>query len=79
MRIVYAIWFLMCLYISIPGSAFAQEEQQSIDRQKLGTAKPFEVFQTQEFYLQARIDYPNAVISYNKAQFLLKDANGQNL
>lgn len=31
MRIVFTIWFLTCLYIRIPGSAFAQEEQQSIN------------------------------------------------
>lgn len=52
---------------------------QSIERQKLGTAKPFEVFQAQQFYLQSQIDYLKAVSEYNKAQFNLKVASGNNL
>lgn len=52
---------------------------QSIERQKLGTAKPFEVFQAQQFYLQAQIDYLKAVSEYNKAQFSLKVAKGESL
>lgn len=50
---------------------------QSIERQKLGTAKPFEVFQAQQFFLQAQIDYLKAVSEYNKAQFALKVARGE--
>lgn len=50
---------------------------QSIERQKLGTVKPFEVFQAQQFYLQAQIDYIKAVSEYNKAQFALKVAQGE--
>lgn len=49
---------------------------QSIERQKLGTAKPFEVFQAQQFYLQAKIDYFKTVGEYNKAQFAYKVAKG---
>lgn len=52
---------------------------QGTERQKLGTAKPFEVFQSQQFYLQAQIDYLNAVASYNKAQYALYVAIGNNL
>lgn len=52
---------------------------QSIERQKIGTAKPFEVFQVQQFYLQAQIDYLRVVGEYNKAQFELKVAMGNNL
>jgi len=52
---------------------------QSIERQKLGTVKPFEVFQAQQFYLQAQIDYLKAISEYNKAQFALKVAKGENL
>ena len=52
---------------------------QSIERQKLGTAKPFEVFQAQQFYLQAQIDYLKAVSEYNKAQFAWKVAKGETL
>jgi outer membrane protein TolC len=50
---------------------------QSIERQKLGTAKPFEVFQAQQFFLQAQVDYLKAVSEYNKAQFALKVAKGE--
>lgn len=53
--------------------------QQSIERQKLGTAKPFEVFQAQEFFLQAQLDYLMAISKYNKAQFELKVAKGEGL
>jgi outer membrane protein TolC len=52
---------------------------QSIERQKLGTAKPFEVFQAQQFFLQAQLDYLKAVSAYNKAQYALKVALGKNL
>jgi outer membrane protein TolC len=52
---------------------------QSIERQKLGTVKPFEVFQAQQFYLQAQVDYLKTVSEYNKAQFALKVAKGENL
>lgn len=52
---------------------------QSIERQKLGTAKPFEVFQAQQFFLQAQLDYLKAVGAYNKAQYALKVAKGENL
>jgi len=52
---------------------------QSIERQKIGTAKPFEVFQAQQFFLQAQLDYLKAVSAYNKAQYALKVAKGDNL
>lgn len=68
--------------ISITKEAYeltAQALQQSIARQKLGTAKPFEVFQAQEFFLQAQLDYLMAISEYNKAQFELKVANGEGL
>lgn len=57
----------------------AKALHQSIERQKLGTAKPFEVFQGQQFYLQAKIDYFKTIIDYNKAQFALKVAKGDPL
>jgi outer membrane protein TolC len=50
---------------------------QSIERQKIGTAKPFEVFQAQQFFLQAQLDYLNVVSEYNKAQYALKAAKGE--
>jgi len=52
---------------------------QSIERQKLGTARPFEVFQAQQLFLQGQLDYFAAVASYNKAQFGLKVAEGKQL
>lgn len=47
---------------------------QSMARQTQRTSKPFEVFQAQQFYLQAQIDYLKAVSEYNKAQYSLKVA-----
>jgi outer membrane protein TolC len=52
---------------------------QSTERQKLGTAKPFEVFQVQQYFIQAELDYINAVSEYNKAQYALFVATGNNL
>ncbi len=52
---------------------------QSVERQKLGTAKPFEVFQAQQYYIQAEIDYITAIKDYNKAQYSLYVAMGNNL
>ena len=50
---------------------------QSIERQKLGTVKPFEVFQAQQFFLQSQLDYLIAISKYNKSQFELKAAKGE--
>lgn len=52
---------------------------QSVERQKSGTAKPFEVFQAQQFFLQAQLDYLRSVSEYNKSQYALKVAKGENL
>jgi outer membrane protein TolC len=49
---------------------------QSMERQRLGTAKPFEVFQAQQFYLQAEIDYIEVVGEYNKGWFAWRVAKG---
>ncbi|MEM7036327.1 MAG: TolC family protein [Bacteroidota bacterium] len=45
--------------------------RQSIARQKLGTAQPFQVFQAQEYYHRAQMDYIQATRSYNLAQWEL--------
>jgi outer membrane protein TolC len=50
---------------------------QSIGREKIGTAKAYEVFQAQQFYLQAQLDYLNSVADYNKGQYALKVAEGE--
>lgn len=57
----------------------AEALQQSIERQKLGTAKPYEVFQVQQFFLQAQVDYLKSVSEFNKVQYALLVATGGNL
>ncbi|WMN12110.1 TolC family protein [Marivirga salinae] len=57
----------------------AEAVDQSIKKQENGTAKPFEVFQAQQFYLQALIDYLKSVGDYNAAQYELKVAKGEEL
>ena len=52
---------------------------QSIQRQKAGTTIPFELVQTQEAFLRLTLSYLNAVSDYNKAQFELKVAVGEDL
>lgn len=56
---------------------FTEALQQGVERQKLGTAKAFEVFQEQQFLLQAQLDYLQAIAEYNKAQYALKVAKGE--
>lgn len=55
----------------------AESLRQSIERQKIAEAEPFEVFQAQQFYLQVQLDYLQAVSEYNKSQFALKVAMGE--
>jgi outer membrane protein TolC len=57
----------------------AEALSQSIERQKIGTAKPYEVFQAQQFYLQAQLDYLHSVGDFNKAQYAWKVAKGERL
>jgi len=58
---------------------FANEAlNQSMERQKLGTALPLEVFQAQEALLKAQVDNINAISGYNKAQYSLYAAMGNN-
>lgn len=52
---------------------------QGMERQRLGTVLPFEILQTQEVYLKSRLDYLNAVSNYNKAQYKLFIALGNDL
>ncbi len=52
---------------------------QSIEREKLGTVLPFEIFQSEQFYFQSEEDYLAAVSNYNKAQYQLFVAMGNNL
>lgn len=57
----------------------AEALNQSTERQKIGTARAFEVFQAQQFFLQAQLDYIKAISEYNKAQFALKVAKGDDI
>ena len=52
---------------------------QSIERERIGTVLPFEVFQSEQFYVQAEDDYLKAVSDYNKAQYQLYVDMGNNL
>ncbi len=53
--------------------------QQSIQRQQLGTVRPFEILQVQEIYIRSKLDYLKAVTTYNKAQYQLFVAVGGDL
>ncbi len=57
----------------------AEGLKQSVQRQQLRTAKPFEVLQAQQFYLQAQNDYADVVAAYNKMQYQLYVAKGNDL
>jgi outer membrane protein TolC len=66
--------------IAFEGSQFAGEAlQQSIQRQELGTVRPFEILQVQEMFIKIRLDYIKAVSDYNKAQYALLVAMGESL
>lgn len=66
--------------IAQEGSELAKEAyQQSIERQKLGTARPYEILQAQEMYMQSRMDYLGAVADYNQAQYQMYVALGNGL
>lgn len=68
------------LDISLEGSQLSQEALlQSIQRQQLGTVRPFELLQAQEVYLKSRLDYLKSVGAYNKAQYRYSVAMGNNL
>ena len=68
------------LRIARESAEFVEEAlKQSTERQKLGTAKPFEVFQAQEIYLKTTISYQNVVSNYNKSQYRLYVAMGNDL
>ncbi|MCI0653097.1 MAG: TolC family protein, partial [Methylococcaceae bacterium] len=69
-----------CEQMSVGKKALQQSAEalnQAIEREKLGTVKPFEVFQSQQFYLQAQVDYLEAVAGFNKARFAFRVAQGE--
>jgi len=66
--------------IAKEGKGFAQAAlEQSIQRQEIGTVRPFEILQAQEIFIRSQLDFIEAVSSYNTAQFRLKVALGENL
>ncbi|MBL4653014.1 MAG: TolC family protein [Flavobacteriales bacterium] len=68
------------LDIALEGSRLAEKAlDQCVQRQQLGTVRPFEILQAQEIYINSRLDYLTSVSSYNKAQYQLLVATGNNL
>ena len=68
--------------IKISSSALSESRSaltQSIERERLGTVRPFEVFQSEQFFVQAELDYLKSVGDYNKAQYQLYVAMANNL
>jgi len=44
---------------------------QSVAREKLGIARPLEVFEAQKVYLEGRIQYLKSIADFNKEQYRL--------
>ncbi len=66
--------------IALEGSQLAELAlSQCLQRQELGTTRPFEILQAQEIYIRSKLDYLNAVSSFNKAQYAYFVASGNNL
>jgi len=66
--------------ISLVGSKLAEQALgQSIARQQPGTVRPFEILQAHEVYIKLKLDYLNAVASYNKSQYAYYVATGNDL
>ncbi|MBK8920407.1 MAG: TolC family protein [Saprospirales bacterium] len=62
------------------GSELADKAlRQSMQRQALGTVRPFEVLQAQEVFIKTHLDHVQAVVVHNKAQYRLWVAMGNNL
>jgi outer membrane protein TolC len=66
--------------IAREGSRFAEEAlSQSIQRQQLGTVRPLEILQAQEIYIRSKLDELKAAGEFNKQQYKLFVAVGNNL
>ena len=66
--------------IASEGSQLAQMAlEQSIQRQALGTIRPFEILQSQEIFIKSQLDYLNAVSAFNKSQYQLFVGKGNAL
>jgi outer membrane protein TolC len=68
------------LAIAREGSALAREAvSRSMQRQQLGTVRPLEILQAQEIYIRSRLDELQAVAEFNKQQYRLYVATGNDL
>ena len=66
--------------VALEGSQLGEQAlKQSIERQQLGTVRPFEILQAMEIYIKLRLDHLKAVSTYNKAQYKLLVAMGNDL
>lgn len=66
--------------VALEGSQLGEQAlRQSIERQQLGTVRPFEILQAMEIYIKSRLDHLKAVSTYNKAQYKLLVAMGNDL
>ncbi|MFT5279442.1 MAG: outer membrane protein [Bacteroidia bacterium] len=54
----------------------SQALEQSTAREDLGTAQPFEVYEAQQVYMEARMEYLSSIADYNKEQYRLYVALG---
>ncbi len=66
--------------VALEGSRLGEQAlEQSIARQQLGTVRPFEILQAMEIYIKSRLDHLKAASTYNKAQYKLFVAMGNDL
>jgi len=66
--------------VALEGSQLGEQAlKQSIERQQLGTVRPFEILQAMEIYIKSRLDHLKAVSTYNKAQYRLFVSVGNKL
>jgi outer membrane protein TolC len=66
--------------VALEGSQLGEQAlRQSIERQQSGTVRPFEILQAMEIYIKSRLDHLKAVSTYNKAQYKLLVAMGNDL
>ena len=66
--------------VALEGSQLGEQAlKQSIERQQLGTVRPFEILQAMEIYIKSRLDHLKAASTYNKAQYKLFVAMGNDL
>ena len=66
--------------VALEGSQLGEQAlKQSIERQQIGTVRPFEILQAMEIYIKSRLDHLKAVSTYNKALYKIFVAMGNDL